>query len=144
MKAWQIYWILGASLLTGCSSSPPLELPTCEVPAPMAEVGQPVSVPEMPSAVAQTDTTATFDRAGVVRLTQVRIAAETNRTVAQENALAIEARNEEVNHLIECSRYSKMWMEIREEELEQERRDHELDNLWHRGIIVLGIAAALL
>ncbi len=143
MRAWVIYWILGASLLTACSSTP-LELPTCEIPAPMAEVGHPISVPEMPVAVASTEDTATFDRAGIVTITQVRVAAATNKKVAEENALAIEARNESVNQLIECSRYSKQWMEIREEELEQERHDHFIDNLWHRGVILLGIAAAVL
>ena len=142
MRAWLIYWILGASLLTACSSTP-LELPTCDIPAPMAEVGHAVSVPEMPSAVAQTSDTATFDRAGVVRLTQVRVAAEANKTIAEENALAIEARNESVNALIERATYSKQWMEIREEELEQERHDHFVDNLWHRALIVLGVIAAV-
>ncbi len=141
MKAWPIFLILGVSL-TACSTTP-LELPTCEIPAPMAEIGQPVSVPEMPSAVSQTEDTATFDRAGVVALTQVRIAADTNSTIAQENALAIESRNEEVNQLIECARYSKIWMEVREDMLDQERKDHQFDNYWHRGVILalaLGLA----
>ena len=141
MKAWPIYWILGASL-AACSTTP-LELPTCEVPAPMAEVGQPVSVPEMPVAIDSTEDWATFDRAGVVALTKVWVAAGTNETVASENALAIESRNEEVNQLIECARYSKIWMEVREDMLEQERKDHQFDNYWHRGVILalaLGLA----
>ena len=143
MSRWLIFWILGASLLTACSSTP-LELPTCEIPAPMAEVGHPVGVPEMPVETSRTDDSATFDRAGIVQLTQLRVAAVTNKRVAEENALAIEARNEEVNALIECSRYQKIWMEVREDMLEQERHDHMLDNLWHRGVIVLGVGIALL
>ncbi len=141
MKAWPIFLILGASL-TACSTTP-LELPTCEIPAPMAEVGKAVSVPEMPSPVSATEEEATFDRAGVVALTQVWVAAGTNETVANENALAIESRNEEVNQLIECARYSKIWMEVREDMLEQERKDHQFDNYWHRGVILalaLGLA----
>jgi len=138
-----IYWILGASLLTACSSQP-LELPTCEIPAPMAEIGMPVSVPEMPIETSQTEHSATFDRDGVIQLTMVRVAAETNKRVAEENAMAIEARNEEVNQLIECARYSRIWMEVREDMLEQERQDHFLDNLWHRGVIVLGAIAVAL
>ena len=143
MSRWLIFWILGASLLTACSSTP-LELPTCEIPAPMAEVGHPIGVPEMPVETSRTDDSATFDRAGIVQLTQLRVAAVTNKRVAEENALAIEARNEEVNALIECSRYQKIWMEVREDMLEQERHDHMLDNLWHRGVIVLGVGIALL
>ena len=141
MKAWPIFLILGTSL-TACSTTP-LELPTCEIPAPMAEVGQAVSVPEMPSPVSKTEEMATFDRAGVVALTKVWVAAGANETVANENALAIESRNEEVNQLIECARYSKIWMEVREDMLEQERKDHQFDNYWHRGVILalaLGLA----
>lgn len=140
MNRWQIYWILGAGLLTGCSSTP-LELPTCDIPAPPAEVGLPVSVPEMPAAVSQTEDIATFNRDGVVRLTQVRVSAETNKRVAAENAAALQARNDEVTALIECSKYQKIWMEVREDMLEQEREDHRIDNLWHRGLIVLGVIA---
>ncbi len=143
MRVWQSFWILGASLLTACSSAP-LELPTCDIPAPMAEVGQPVSVPEMPVETSRSEDSTTFDGAGIVRLTQVRVAAATNEKVARENALAIEARNESVNALIECSRYQKIWMEVREDMLKQERQDHFIDNLWHRGVIVLGVGIALL
>ena len=143
MKVRLIYWILGASLLTACSSTP-LELPTCEIPAPMAELGEPVSVPEMPSPVSSEQEATVFDHAGIATLTQVRVAAVTNERVARENALAIESRNEEVNQLIECSRYSKIWMEVREDMLEQERKDHLYDNLWHRGVIALGVLAVVL
>ena len=90
MKARLIYWILGASLLTACSSTP-TELPTCDVPAPMKEVGLPVSVPEMPSPVSSTEERTVFDHDGIEALTLVRIAAVTNEKVAQENAAAITA-----------------------------------------------------
>ena len=136
MNRWLICWILGASLLTACSSTP-TELPTCEIPGPSPEVGQPVNVPEMPVETSRTDTSTTFDRSGIVRLTQVRVAAVTNERVAAENALALEARNEEVAELIECSRYQNVWMEVREEMLESEKFNHKMDNYWHRGIIVL-------
>lgn len=143
MKAWQIYWILGTSLLTACSSAPP-DRPDCQIPAPMAEVGQPVSVPEMPSPVSASEEMATFDKAGIVTLTQVRVAAATNKTVAQENAAAITARNIEVNELIECSRYMGVWIDVHAEDLNDEKRDHFIDNLWHRGVIVLGLIAVAL
>jgi len=140
MSRWLTFWILGASL-TACSTTP-TELPTCEIPAPMAEIGHPVSVPEMPSPVSQTDDMATFDRAGIVALTKVWVAAGTNETVASENALAIEARNEEVNALIECARYSGIWMEVREEMLEDQKQEHMMDNLM-RNILIVLLAAGL-
>jgi len=141
MRACVIFWIAGG--LIGCSNTP-LELPTCDIPAPMAEVGYPVKVPAMPLEISSTDSTATFDRAGILQFERLRQASETNKTVAEENAMAIEARNESVNQLIECARYSKIWMEIREDMLEQERQDHLIDNLWHRGVIVLGAIAVAL
>lgn len=142
MNRWQSCLIVGAVLLTGCSSTP-LELPTCNIPAPPVEVAAGVSVPEMPSAVSQTEDRATFDRAGVVTLTRVLVSAETNKRIATENAAALQARNDEVTALIECSKYQKIWMEVREDMLEQEREDHRVDNLWHRGIIALGIIFAV-
>ena len=125
----------------GCSSTP-TELPTCEIPGPAPEVGQPVSVPEMPQETSSTDTHATFDRDGIIQLTQVRVAAVTNERVAAENAAALEARNVEVTELIECARYAGIWMEVREEALEQERQDHMMDNLMRNVLIVL-LAAGL-
>ncbi len=110
----------------------------------MAEVGFPVEVPEMPVEVSRQGGMATFDRAGIVRLTQLRLAAETNKTVAVENALAIESRNVEVNELIECARYMGVWIDVHAEDLNDEKRDHFIDNLWHRGVIVLGVLAAVL
>ena len=143
MKAWLICLILGASLSTGCSTTPP-QTPNCDIPAPMEEVGQAVSVPEMPVAASMTSDSATFDRAGVVTLTQLRIAAETNKTVANENALALEARNAEVNALIECARWQNVWIDVHAEDLKDEKREHFIDNLLHRGLIALGIVAVAL
>jgi len=110
----------------------------------MAEVGLPLSVPEMPSPVSSTEEATVFDHEGIVALTQVRIAAVTNEKVARDNALAIEARNGEVNDLIECSRYMGVWIDVHAEDLNDEKRDHFIDNLWHRGVIVLGLIAVAL
>ena len=143
MKAWLICLILGASLSTACSSTPP-KTPDCDIPAPMKEVGQAVSVPEMPQETSRTDDSATFDFAGVVSLTKIRIAAETNKTVANENAAALEARNAEVNALIECARWQNVWIDVHAEDLNDEKREHFIDNLLHRGLIALGLIAVVL
>ncbi len=109
----------------------------------MAEVGHPVSVPEMPVAVSSTEEATVFDHDGIVQLTQVRVAAATNEKVGEENALALEARNVEVNALIECARYQNVWIQVHAEDLKDEKRDHFLDNLLHRGLMGLGILVAL-
>jgi len=140
MKAWLSCWIVFA--LTACSSAP-IIVPTCELPGPSPVVQMPLELPRLPQAASSTDTTATYPLEEVKQLKRYRIAADTNTKIARDNALALEARNDEVNALIECSRYSKIWMEVREDMLEQERRDHFLDNWMYRGIIILGgIAAA--
>ena len=143
MKAWLIFWILGASLLMGCSSTPE-KIPDCAIPAPMKEVGLPVSVPEMPQETSRTEDSATFDIAGIVALTKIRIAAATNEKVAQESALALDARNDEVNALIECARYQNVWIQVHAEDLKDEKREHFIDNLIHRGGIALILIAVAL
>lgn len=142
MKLCAICLILGASL-TACSSTP-LELPTCDIPAPLGEVAALLSLPEMPLEVSSTDETATFDLAGIAQLTKLRQASLANKRVGDLNSAALAARNEELNAFIECARYSKMWMELREDMLEQERQAHQIDNLWHRAVIVLGALAVAL
>ncbi len=96
----------------------------------------------MPVEVSRTEEVTTFDRAGIVRLTQVRVAAATNERVASENAAALEARNVEVTELIECARYAGIWMEVREEMLEDQKQEHLMDNLMRNVLIVL-LAAGL-
>lgn len=98
----------------------------------------------MPSAVGQTEDTATFDLEGLLQLDRIRKASLANKEVGDLNAAALQARNDEINALIECVRHQNVWMEVREEMLEQERRAHQIDNLWHRAVIVLGIGAAIL
>ncbi len=141
MKALAAFLMVGG--LIGCSSTP-LELPTCEIPEAPASAQHALSLPEMPQEVSATDSTATFDLGGLLQLERFRQAALANEQIANENALALEARNESVNALIECSKYQKIWMEVREDMLEQERHDHAMDNWFYRGVITLGVLAAVL
>jgi len=98
----------------------------------------------MPQEVSRTGSTATFDADGIAQLTRVWRASQANKKVGDLNTAALEARNEALNEFIECARYSKMWMEVREDMLEQERQAHQIDNFWHRGLIALGVLAAVL
>ena len=140
MRLFLVFWILG--LLIGCASTPP-QTPNCDIPAPMAEIGHALSAPQMPEAASSTKTTATYDLDGLLQLDRVYKAGVANQTVANENALALEARNAEVTALIECARYQNVWIQVHAEDLKDEQRAHWLDNLLHRGLIVLGLAAAL-
>lgn len=141
MKACAVFLIVGG--LIGCSNTP-LDLPTCEIPGPSPEIAYALNVPEMPSETSSTDSTATFDLPGLLQLERVRQASIVNSKIATQNALALEARNEEITNLIECSKYQKIWMEVREDMLESEKFNHKMDNYWYRGIIVLiGLGVAL-
>lgn len=141
MKTWQAFLIVGA-LTAGCSSTP-VELPDCQIPASTEAAQAALDLPALPGEVSSTDTTATFDVAGMQQLKRYRIASEANKTIADENALALDARNRSVEALLECSRNQRQFAVIREELLQQERKDRFIDNLWHRGLIVviaIGIA----
>ena len=98
----------------------------------------------MPEAASSTLDSATYDLDGLLQLKRVNEAGKANFTVAEQNALAIEARNAEVNELIECARYMGVWIDVHAEDLNDEKRDHFIDNLWHRGVIVLGLIAVAL
>lgn len=110
----------------------------------MAEIAAMQSVPEMPVETSRSDEGATFDLEGLLQFQRLRAASLANKEVGDLNAAALQARNDEVNALIECVRHQNVWMEVREEMLEQERNAHQIDNLWHRGLIALGVAAAIL
>jgi len=130
-------------LCVGCASEPQ-QLPNCDIPAPMAEVQHALELPELPVEVSSTLTTATFNLEGMSQLKIYRIASDANKTVADENALALEARNEEVNALIECARFQNVWIRVHAEDLKDEKFDHFIDNLLHRGLIALGVVAVAL
>lgn len=110
----------------------------------MGSVAALQDVPEMPVEVTRTDAGAAFDLEGLLQFQRLREASLSNKTVGDLNAAALQARNAEVNALIECVRYQNVWMEVREDMLEQERDAHQIDNLWHRGVIALGVIATVL
>ncbi len=136
------FLILGASL-TACSTTP-REYPTCDIPGPSPDVGHALSVPEMPSAASSTKAGATFDLDGLLQLDRVRKAGMANSEIAEENALALEARNDEVNALIECARYQNVWIQVHAEDLKDEKRAHFLTEVKYLAGIGIGILAAVL
>ncbi len=142
MKAFLIFWILGASL-AACSTTP-REYPTCEIPGPAPDVGHALTAPDMPVETSSDQQGATYDREGLLQLARVWQAGLANATIAEENAQALEARNAEVSALIECTRFQNVWIELQGEDLRDEQRAHVVDNLWHRGIIFLGVLAVAL
>ncbi len=63
--------------------------------------------------------------------------AEGNRELAQINADIARDGDAAYDHILSAAKKQQEISQIREEMLEAERRDHFIDNLWHRGLIVL-------
>jgi len=133
-------FLLGS--LSGCASSP-VEIPDWDLTPATVEVQQPIGLPELPSPASSTDETVTFTREGFQRLLEYSVVAGGNYEVATENADSLESLSRAYNHLIEAGKLQQQFTQVREEQLQQERRDHFIDNWFHRGLIALGILVAL-
>ena len=96
-----------------------------------------MNVPEWPVEARSDATSATYDREGLLQLKRVQDTLDTNTKVAEENADALESRNEQVNALIECARYQNVWIQVHAEDLKDEKRGHFVDNVMHRTAILL-------
>jgi hypothetical protein len=72
------------------------------------------------------------------------IVATGNTEIAQELANALNASDASYDALLSAAKIQQELSQIRQDLLEKERRDHVVDNWWHRGLIVLiGIGVAL-
>lgn len=135
-------FLLGS--LSGCVSSPPVDIPEWDLTPAVVEVTEPTRLPEMPSPVSVDDEGATFDRDGFAALLAYAVVAGGNYDIALENASALEAQSAAYNQLIEAGKLQRQFTQIREEQLANERQDHMLNNWVHRGIIALILIGAAL
>ena len=137
MRIWPIFLALG--ILQGCASQP-IELPSWDSLEPASEeIQYPLSLPEIPAPASSTDDTVTFTKEAFRTLTLYVTAAGGNYDIAVANAEALERQSAAYNYLIEAGKLQRQFAQIREEQLAKERQDHIIDNLFHRGIIALGL-----
>ena len=134
---------LAVGSLSGCASAP-VEIPEWDLEPAVVEVTEPLRLPELPSPVSSTDSTATFDAEGMEALLQYATVAGGNYEIAVENARALEAQAAAYNELIQAGQLQRQFTQIREEQLANERRDHMINNWVHRGIILLALIGAAL
>ncbi len=120
--------------LSACASGG-VEIPDCEVKEAVVEIQQPLALPELP----EDPEDVTLDA-----LVRYIVVSGGNYDIAMDNANALTAQSGAYNDLRDCSEFQRKFSEVREEQLEQERKDHFIDNLWHRGLIVLGVVAVVL
>lgn len=141
MRAWILCLIATAS---GCQTAP-VELPPWdELEYSSTEIIAPTKTPARPEPVSSSQETVSFDQQGFDQLIGYMDVADANYTQAVALALALQAESRAYNHLIDAGKMQREIAVIRGEQLSQERADHSMDNMWHRGIIVLlGIGLAL-
>ena len=141
MRIWQAFLLIG--ILTVCSSTP-VTLPSWDIPPAATEAQQPLSLPERPVATLSASGKAEFSKEGMNQLRRYTTASEANFEIAKANAAALEAQSRAYNALIDAGKMQRQVAEIRQELLEAERRDHFIDNWFHRGLIALGLIAVAL
>lgn len=128
--------------LSGCASAP-VELPEWDIEPVTVEIQQPLRLPELPSPASSTPESVTFTREGFQRLLEYAVVAGGNQEIAQANAQALVALSQSYNALIEAGKLQRQFAQVREEQLDRERREHQVDNWFYRGLIALGVLVAL-
>ena len=128
--------------LNACASNR-LEIPDCEVPAAEVDIQEPVRLPQIADPVIKVDS-ATYSKEDFAALTRYIVAAGGLYDVSAANYGALVAQSEAYNELRDCSEFQRKFSEVREEQLEQERRDHFIDVWFRNGIIALGLIGAAL
>lgn len=132
--------MLTVSILAACASQP-VELPNWDL-AERDQTKQAADPLELPVLCSMP-----WDYSDVecwAALEQFDIVAEGNTEIAADNAAASLAGDQAYDELLGAAKIQQELSQIRQELLEKERRDHAIDNWWHRGLIVLiGIGIAL-
>ena len=130
--------------LSGCASQNPVDLPDWDLTPATVEIQQPLRLPEFPSPGRQPDDTLTFTPEQFAVVLDYMTIAGGNYDIAAENAAALDALSKAYNHLIEAGKLQMQFTQVRDEQLARERRDHEMDNWFYRGLIALGVIAVAL
>ena len=140
-RKWMIFCLIGS--LAGCASDP-VQIPTWgDLEPAKTEVQRPLERPDLPDPIDSTSETVTFSRDGMATLLDIIDIADGNYEIAQSNAEALVLQSQAYNSLIEAGKLQEQFTHIREEQLQRERRDHFLDNWFHRGLIALGVLISL-
>ena len=129
MKTLALLFLVGIS--AGCSSNP-VTLPDWDLEPAEVTAQEPLALPQL------------TDPLTAEALESLLIISEGNYEIAFANARALNAQAQAYNALIEAGKMQVQIAEIRQEMLDQERRDHMVDNLTYRVVIILGLIAVAL
>ena len=124
-------------ILSGCASSPRVSVPDWDIAE--RETQEITEQTELP-ALCAIPWTATECWAAVA---EFEIVSEGNREIAQANAEALRAMEGAYDALIEAGKLQQQYAELREEMLQEERRDHLMDVWFYRGLLTIGGIAVI-
>ena len=135
MKQWPI--LLLALMVSACAVDP-IQLPDFETAERQdVEVTDPAALPELCEIPFEAP-------ACYQRLDVYDDVAHDNTDLAQLNADIARDSDEAYDHILAAAKAQQEVAQIRQEMLEAERRDHMMDNIWHKVLIVLlGLGYAL-
>ena len=139
---WLTLLAVGASLSSGCASTPPAD-PWASIAPHDEVVAQPVALGAWPAPVSETLTTVTFDLPGAVALLEFQTASEGNYRVAAALADQVTELHAEADHLVAAGRAQRRVADLLKEVIAEERRHHAWEKAGLYAAIVLLIAAGL-
>lgn len=135
MRIWTL--LLIGLILAGCGSSPRVELPNWEIAERTpTEVADPLDLPDLCAIPWPVDSVDCWSR-----LDQYDIASSANVDIAMSNAEALRQTELAYDRMITAGKLQNELAQLRQELLEEERRQRELDKWWYRGIILAGLIA---
>ena len=130
MKRWLILQIALIASLVGCAAEP-IQLPKFETAERQdVEVTYPVTLPDL-CAIPWTAAECWL------RIDVFEDVAIGNTELADLNASIAGDSDEAYDHILAAAKAQQEISQIRQEMLEAERKDHFIDNLWHRGLIIM-------
>ena len=128
MKRWLI--LLSALMVSACAVEP-IQLPDFEAAARQdVEVTDPVEYTEL--CELPWTTAECFQRLDVFEDEAVD-----NKDIAALNASIARDSDEAYDYILSAAKAQQEISQIRQEMLEAERRDHFIDNMWHKALIIL-------
>lgn len=133
MRTW-ILSLIGLTLV-GCASRPAVELPDWTIAErEPSEIAMPLELPQLCAIPWPEDSLPCWSA-----LDQYDIASGTNVEIAVANIDALRQTEQAYDRLVEAGKLQNELAQIRQDLLDEERRQRELDKWWYRSIIVLGL-----
>lgn len=129
--------MLIALIAAGCGTTQRVSLPDWEGAArEPTEIADPIELPQLCAIPWASTSTECWSR-----LDDYDVVATGNTAIAEGNTAALRKAEAAYDRLIAAGTMQQELAEIRQELLEEERRQRELDKWWYRAIILGGVIA---